>query len=104
MTETFAVDAIELEKLSKQFPTAKQMEEFKAKKELERKARMIKHQALQSGKHEDIQFSEEIFGLLNGKASELQWFMFETRVRQVINEITNPLALNFDELKESFVR
>jgi|TARA_B110000285_G_C14741160_1_gene430829 hypothetical protein len=33
------------------------------------------------GKSKNIDFNTEVFSLMAGKSSELQWFNFETRIR-----------------------
>lgn len=43
------------------------------------------------GKPDRMNFDTEVFSILAGKSSELQWFMFETRIRQVVSELLEPL-------------
>jgi len=40
---------------------------------------------------EESEFGKEFFSMLKDRASELDWFMFETRIRTVIQELVEPL-------------
>ena len=50
----------------------------------------IKQQS-QAGKNKKTEFDKEIFAVLAGKSSELQWFMFESRVRTLVMDLTSPI-------------
>ena len=39
----------------------------------------------------DDDFDTEVFSVLEGKASELTWFRFETKIRAVIQELVEPM-------------
>ena len=53
------------------------------------------------GTHYDItkvDFDKEVFSVLKGKGNQLYWALFETRLRDVILEIVEPLS---DHTKEA---
>lgn len=49
------------------------------------------NKAKKSVENKDIDFNSEVFGVLAGKSSDLTWFMFESRIRQLIIELTEPI-------------
>ena len=53
---------------------------------------MNRHAMQKTGKSKEIEFHQEIFTIMAGKATELQWYMFETRIRQIVQEIVEPLS------------
>ena len=69
-------------------PTAKEMEEqaklkiFKAKKTAE---------VEKGGQNRDAEFGKEVFSFLKGKANHIEWFTFENRIRQVVQDLMTPL-------------
>ena len=44
----------------------------------------------------DINFERDIFSVLQGKAHTFDWQVMETRIREVILEIIEPLAVNYN--------
>jgi septation ring formation regulator EzrA len=40
---------------------------------------------------EKKEFSPQLFGEMVGKASDLDWFMFENKVREIIGNLVEPL-------------
>ena len=43
-------------------------------------------------KEGEINLEKEFFTVLKGTLNEVDWAQFETRVRQIVQEITEPLA------------
>jgi hypothetical protein len=39
-----------------------------------------------------VDFDKEVFSVLRGKGNQLYWAMFETRIRDIILEIIEPLT------------
>ena len=50
-------------------------------------------------KEGDINLEKEFFTVLKGTLNEVDWAKFETRVRQLVQEITEPLAMKTNTYK-----
>lgn len=45
-------------------------------------------------------FNREVFSVLAGKSTELQWFMFENNIRDLVSTLLEPLDLKNDKLSK----
>ena len=63
---------------------------------------MQKRASSQNPKQGKKEFEETVFTMLEGKMSEMQWFVFETKIRQVITELTTPILDSQSNLKEKW--
>lgn len=50
-------------------------------KNLDKEMKKWQMDQVAKGKPDKMNFDTEVFSILAGKSSELQWFMFETRIR-----------------------
>lgn len=41
--------------------------------------------------NKEVDFNKEVFGVLAGKSSDLTWFMFESRIRQLVLDLCEPI-------------
>lgn len=53
-------------------------------KNLEKEMKKWQMEQIAKGKPDKMNFDTDVFSILAGKSSELQWFMFETRIREVV--------------------
>lgn len=97
------MDAAAIKEIQKQYPTPEELLMQKKKEDLAMQARMNRHALQKTGKSKEIEFHQEIFSIMSGKATELQWFMFETRIRQIVQELIEPLSHKQSDINQSFV-
>ena len=38
-----------------------------------------------------VDFGKDVFSVLSGGANDLEWFMFENKIREIIHEIIAPI-------------
>ena len=49
-----------------------------------------------------MDFNKEVFTVLAGKSTDLEWFMFEAKIRQVICDLMEPLQQKQQGVTEKF--
>ena len=103
MIKEFGMDAAAIKEIQKQYPTPEELLLQKKKEDLAMQARMNRHAMQKTGKSKEIEFHQEIFTIMAGKATELQWYMFETRIRQIVQEIVEPLSSKQTDINQQFV-
>jgi len=51
----------------------------------------LQRAAQEKEKTGEVDFGKDVFSVMAGRATELEWFMFETRIRQLVQEIVEPV-------------
>lgn len=50
-----------------------------------------------------MEFHKEVFSILKENATEIQWYMFETRIRQIVTDLIDPFSKHQQDNFQRFI-